>query len=173
MIFCVAPSSSVPTAANCAVVPAAIVRSAGVSAMDTRGEAVKTVVPGIPSRVAVIVVEPALPVEDASPVLFTVAIFGSAESQTTRSDRSSWALFEYFPTAVSCSAVPGAMLGAEGCIVIETSRAGLPVCKLFTLQPGRNAADNMATLMIKATRGPVFMMTSPMKNVTRMVPVVF
>jgi hypothetical protein len=72
--FCTVPSRRVPVVVNPIAVPLAIVGSEGERAMDTRGDAVRTVEPEIDPSVTRMVVEPGLtavtspmPSTDATP----------------------------------------------------------------------------------------------------------
>jgi hypothetical protein len=57
--------------------------------------------------------------------------------------------------------VPGAMLGVVGCIVIETSVAGVLISTFFTLQPERDAERNTAATITILDRSPLFMAAVP------------
>jgi hypothetical protein len=86
---CVLPSSKLPTALNCRVVPAAIVGTAGLTAIDVRCAATTVIVEvsvNDPSA-AVISLEPAATVV-TSPELLTVATDGTDELQVTPDDKS-------------------------------------------------------------------------------------
>lgn len=86
---CVLPSSKLPTAVNCRVVPRAIVEVAGVTAIETRwaGTTVRVLVSENAPTVAVIVVEPAATVT-AMPELLMVATEGEEEAHVTPLDKS-------------------------------------------------------------------------------------
>ena len=86
---CVLPSSKLPTAVNCTVVPSAIVEVAGVTAIETRwaGTTVSVLVSENAPTVAVIVVEPAATVV-AMPELLMVAAEVDEEVHVTPLDKS-------------------------------------------------------------------------------------
>jgi hypothetical protein len=105
--FCVVPSSKVPVAVNCWLVPKAMLGLVGVTAMETSaaGVTVKVVLPVIPLELAVIVVAPgvsdvAKPMDPAE--LSIVAIDVEDELQLTRVVTSFVVPSEYIPVAVSC-----------------------------------------------------------------------
>lgn len=97
------PSPKVPVAVNCWVSPLGRVGLAGVSAIETSGDAVSvsTVDPVIPSNVAVMFDVPvATPV--ASPAALMVATEGVADAQVTWAVTSCVELSENVPVAVNC-----------------------------------------------------------------------
>jgi hypothetical protein len=86
---CVLPSSKLPTALNCKVVPAAIVGTDGLTAIEVRCAATTVNVEvslSVP-RVAVMLVDPAATVV-TTPELLTVAVAGTEEVHVTPDDKS-------------------------------------------------------------------------------------
>ena len=90
VMFCVLPSVKVPVAANCSVVPRAMVGIAGVMAMETNavGVTVKGDEPPMLAATAVIVVWPVEALV-ASPLVLAVATDGADELQVADVVRSS------------------------------------------------------------------------------------
>jgi hypothetical protein len=86
---CVLPSSKLPTALNCSVVPAAMDWTAGLTEIDVKcaGTTVKVVLSVSPATVAVMVVDPAAMVA-ARPELSTVATEVEDEVHVTPLARS-------------------------------------------------------------------------------------
>ena len=84
--FCTVPSRRVPVAANPIAVPLAIVGSAGERAMDTRGDAVRTVEPETDPSVTRMVAEPGFSAV-TSPLPSTDATFGSVDCHVTEDVR--------------------------------------------------------------------------------------
>lgn len=78
----------VPIALNCWVVPTAMVLLAGVTAIDVTSATVSVVKPGIPLKVAVIVVLPGAAPAVASPAVLIVAIPVLDELQVTNDVKS-------------------------------------------------------------------------------------
>ena len=109
-------------AANCFVVPLAMLGFVGVTAIDTSvaGVTVRVVDPDMLPDVAVIVDVPAA-AEVASPELFIVATSAFDECQVTNVVTSIVVPSEYVPVAVSCWAVLRAILELVGVIEIEVS----------------------------------------------------
>ncbi len=100
---CVLPSSKLPTALNCRVVPAAIDCVPGVTAIDVRCAAttVKVEESFNAPRVAVMVAFPAATVV-TTPAPFTVATEVSDELQVTPADKSALLPSLYVAVAVYC-----------------------------------------------------------------------
>lgn len=100
---CVLPSSKLPTAPNCKVVPAAMVGTAGVTAIEVRCAAttVSVEVSLKDPKVAVIVVDPAATVVTI-PLLSTVAVAVEEEFQVTPLDRSELVPLLYVAVATYC-----------------------------------------------------------------------
>jgi hypothetical protein len=105
--FCVVLSEYFPVAANCCLVPLAMLGLAGMIVMETRvaGVAVSTADPDTLPDVAFIVIEPAA-TEVASPlepaVLLIVATLVLDELHDTAVVRFCVELSEYVPVAVNC-----------------------------------------------------------------------
>src|ERR1051326_5752290 len=126
-ISCTLLSLNVPVAVNCLLVPTAMVEFAGVTAIDTRlaPVTVSEVVPLTPPEAAVIVVVP-VPELTAKPVEFTVATAPALDVHVT--DGNAWVLpSSKFPVALNCTAVPNAIVGSDGLIVMEIKWAGTTV----------------------------------------------
>jgi hypothetical protein len=130
--FCTVKSASVPVAANCWVVPGAMLGGAGgagVTVIDATGDVVSVVDPIMLPEAAVMRVEPMVMVAVANPcepgVLLTSAIPGSDESQVTDAVRFRLLLSANVPVAVNCTVVPGAMLESAGATERDTNGAGV------------------------------------------------
>ena len=113
-------------AVNCWVVPGAMLGGfAGSTEIDATGDVVRVTSPLMLPEVAVIVVVPA-ETAVASPfdpvVSPTVAIEASNDSQVTDDVRFCLPPFEKVPCAVNCMVVPGAMLGENGLMALDTSK---------------------------------------------------
>jgi hypothetical protein len=109
--FCFVPSTRVPVAANCWVVPGAMQGGlAGVTAIELTRDVVSGAVPVIPPETALMTVEPMFIVAIASPCVLIVAILVSDEPQVTAVVTFRWLLSANLPVAVNCTVVPGAML---------------------------------------------------------------
>lgn len=129
------PSEKVPVAVNCWVVPRAILRLVGVTAMDTSEAAVtvRVVVPEIVPDVAVIVVEPvaagvANPCEPAALLMAATPVLDELHAAAVV---RFWVLpSENVPVATNCWVVPRAMLWFVGVIANETSVAGVTVTEV-------------------------------------------
>ena len=120
-------SLNVPVAANCFVVPTAMLEFAGVTEIETRlaPVIVSDAVPETEPEVAVIVVTP-VPTLVARPVESAVAIDEDDEDQVT--DWSHCVLpSSKFPTAMNCCVVPSAIDGVAGLTEIEMRCAGTTV----------------------------------------------
>lgn len=127
LMSCVLESLKVPVAANCLVVPTAMLEFAGVTAIETSVAAVTVseAVPLTDPDVAVIVVEPA-----ATPVALPLTSIVAAEvaDELHVTEVSSWKLpSSKLPTAVNCCCVPGAIDGVAGLTVIEVNCAATTV----------------------------------------------
>ncbi len=121
---CVVLSENVPVAANCVVVPLAMLELVGVTVMDTRValSTVSEVDPVTLPDVAVTVVVPAAtevarPLEPAA--LLTVATPVLDELQVAKAVRSCVVLSENVPVAANCVVVPVAMLGSVGVTAMD------------------------------------------------------
>ncbi len=120
VMSCVLLSVKVPVAVNCLVVPTAMLEFAGVTAMETRVAAltVSVAVPLTPPDEAVMVAVP-VPVLLANPVESMVAIEVEDEDQVSGVSNCMLPSSK-LPTAVNCTVVPSAMVGAAGVTAIET-----------------------------------------------------
>jgi hypothetical protein len=140
--FCIALFARVPEAANCWVVPGAILSVDGDTAITVTEEVVSVVDPVMVPDTAVMTAEPVVVAAViTSPRLLTVAIPVSDELQVADDERFCFVRFEKVPVAVNCRVVPGAMLGFVGVIAIEDSvagGAGVP----FTLSPPPHAVSS-------------------------------
>jgi hypothetical protein len=126
--FWVELSLYVPVAANCCVVPLAILGTVGVTAIETKaaGVTVSWVEPEMLPSVAVTMVDPTVsPV--ATPVAATDATVGVEVLQATAAVRFCFELSEYMPVAVNGFIVPRAMLGVVGVTSME-ARVGACGC---------------------------------------------
>ncbi|OGW33910.1 MAG: hypothetical protein A2010_02695 [Nitrospirae bacterium GWD2_57_9] len=132
---------STAAALSCPVVPGARVAFAGVTWIACGGEKVSRVDPVTLPDVAVIRVEPVLEAAElTTPSAFTVARSGSPELHITFCVSFLALLFEKTPIASNSRDDPGAMLGVDGDIAIET-RSPESVAgggdMVSTLQPGK------------------------------------
>jgi hypothetical protein len=121
---CVLPSLYVPVAANCCVVPFAIVVPVGVTDMDTNSGAVtETLVdPKTVPDVAVILELPnRSPI--TNPLALTGATAGTEDAHVADAVRSCVLPSLYVPVAASCSVVPSGTAAPPGVIAIETKAA--------------------------------------------------
>ncbi len=126
--------------------------------MDDRGELAMTAVPVMVPIVAVMVVDPeAAGLAVTTPVLFTVAIPGSADSHCAKDVTLAAVKFEYVPIACRCRVVPGASEGVLGFIAMETSVNGDDVSTLLVVHPGRKLGRSEILTMINSDRSPFFM----------------
>ncbi len=92
---CIAPFSRVPRAANCCVVPGAMLGGGdGVTLKSEIEETVSVADPVIPPEAAVMTVEPVVEAAVASPWLSTVAIPVSDELHAAEEERFCFVLFE-------------------------------------------------------------------------------
>lgn len=121
-------------AANCWVVPLAMLAVAGVTEIDASAAAVtvNAADPLMLPNVALIVAEPAFS-PFANPVALIVALVVSEELQTT-DDVTSWLVpSESAPVAINCCVVPLAMLAAAGDTCTDMTVAGVTVTTLDPL----------------------------------------
>lgn len=133
VMSCVLLSLKVPVAANCFVVPIAMLGLAGVTAIVTRLAAVTVseVLPLTSPDAAVMVTVPA-PVLVAKPDVLTEATLTFEEDQVT--DGSCCVLpSSKIPVAVNCCVVPKAMEVFAGVMEIESSCAGTTVSVAVSL----------------------------------------
>ncbi len=122
--FCVELSEKVPVAANCSVVPIAILELAGVTAMDCRvaGVIVNVVQPDMFPFLAVMVFLHG-PLSPIFPKLIIMALIVSDDPHVT-DDVMSWVeLSENIPVAENCAVVPAAIVGFVGVTSMATSWA--------------------------------------------------
>jgi hypothetical protein len=129
------PSEYVPVAANCLVVPTALVGLEGVIEIDdsVAKVTVSEVEPVMLPDVAVIVDVPAAR-QDARP-LDPAALLIAAEAvldelQVTDAVKSCVVPSEYLPVAVNCLVVPTALVGLEGIIEIDDNVAEVTVSEV-------------------------------------------
>ena len=155
---CVLLSLNVPVAANCFVVPTAMLEFAGVTTTETMlaPVMVSDAVPLTEPELAVIVVKP-VPTLVARPVVSTVATDEDDEDQVT--DWSHCVLpSSKFPTAVNSCVVPSAMDGIAGVTEIEIRCAATtvnvevsvkePTVAVIVVEPAATVVANPALLMV-------------------------
>lgn len=132
-ISCTLLSLNVPVAVNCLLVPTSMVEFAGVTAIDTRLAplTVSEVVPLRPPEAAVIVVVP-VPVLLAKPVEFTVATAPVLDVHVT-DDNACVLPSSKLPVALNSTAVPNAIVGSDGLIVMEIRWAETTVRTLVSV----------------------------------------
>jgi hypothetical protein len=124
---CVLESLNVPVAANCFVVPTAMLGLAGVTVIETSVAelTVNDEVPLTDPEVAVMVAVPA-PTPAASPLELMLAT--ELEDELQFSDVSSCVLpSSKLPIALNCCSVPAAMVRIAGVTVIEVKCAATTV----------------------------------------------
>jgi hypothetical protein len=122
----VSPFCKIPVAVNCAVSPDEIDVVVEVISIETRlDDATVTVVePLTPSKVALIVAEPAaMPV--TRPVELTVAMLVSDDDHETESVTVLVAPSSYVPVAIICCVLPTATVGVEGVTVTVVREGGI------------------------------------------------
>ncbi len=159
---CVLLSLNVPVAANCFVVPTAMLEFAGVTAMEIKVAPVMVsdAVPVTEPELAVMVATP-VPTLVAKPVGSTRAMDEDEEDQFT--DWSHCVLpSSKFPTAVNCSVVPSAIDGVAGLTEIEIRCAATtvnvevsvkdPTVAVIVVEPAATVVANPELLMV-ATAG--------------------
>ena len=155
---CEVLSLNVPVAANCFVVPTAILEFAGVTAIEIKlaPVMVSDAVPLTEPELAVIVVKP-VPTLVATPVESTVATDKDEEDQVT--DWSHCVLpSSKLPTAVNSCVVPSAMDGTAGVTEIEIRCAATtvsvevsvkePTVAVIVVEPAATVAANPELLMV-------------------------
>jgi hypothetical protein len=122
------PSENVPEAANCWVLPTAMLGLAGVTEMEDRvaGVTAKVVFPEIVPEVAMMVAEP-VETAVASPLLLTVATNVLDELQVTCVVIFCVVPSEYEPIAENCWVLPAGTFGLTGVTDIEDRIAGVTV----------------------------------------------
>ena len=120
--FCVAFPERMPVAVNCRVLPVTSTEFSGATLIAVTAAVVTTVVPVTVSKMADIVVAPVvLAGEETRPLSFTDARPASDELHVTTSVMFCVAEFCSVPVAVSCSVVPGAIVGWPGVTAIVES----------------------------------------------------
>ena len=155
---CVLLSLNVPVAANCFVVPTAMLEFAGVTAIEIKlaPVMVSEAVPLTELELAVIVVKP-VPTLVARPVESIVATDEDDEDQVT--DWSHCVLpSSKFPTAVNSCVVPSAMDGIAGVTEIEIRCAATtvnvevsvkePTVAVIVVEPAATVVANPEPLMV-------------------------
>lgn len=113
---------------NCCVVPSGIVADGGPIAIETRAAAV-TVNPVLPATVPTVALMFAVPIAALlpSPPAETLATAASSEAHAAVAVRSIVLPSEKIPVATNCCAVPSAINGFAGLIVIVSNTAGVMV----------------------------------------------
>ena len=160
------PSEKIPTAVNPTVLPWAIVRLAGVRAIEvsTAAVTVTLAVPGTPARVAVMVALPT-PAPVTRPwlpgALLMAARVGAEETHVASAVRFWVVPSEKSPVAVSCWLVPLAMEELGGVTVIPVSTAAVTVTVVAPI-----TAFSVAVIVVLPTAAPV---TSPLLLTVAMV----
>ncbi len=148
--FCVAFPERVPVAVNCRAVPAISSGLTGVTLIAVTAAVVIAVVPIAVSKTADIVVVPVEPdVAETRPLSFTDAMPASDELQVTTSVIFCVAEFCSVPVAVSCSVVPGAIVGwlgvtatvERGETVIRVEAAFVPEAAVIVVEPELTSDD--------------------------------
>lgn len=164
---CDAPFARIPVAANCWVVPGAMLNGDdGVIVIDETGDVERIKEPCMLPEAAVMVVVTvetmaedavASPFEPAILLMSTTDLFDVVQ---VTDDVMFWVLwFEYVPIAVNCVLVPGAMLGSAGVMERETSVAEVPE----EPPPQPDASAERSTIATIAAQAPklFFMMSLP------------
>jgi len=127
--FCCVPSTRVPLAENCWVVPGAMQGGiGGVTVIVLTWDMVSAVVFVMPSATALMTVEPPVPVIDVArpcePGSLLIVTLGSDEPQVTDVVTFRSLLSANVPMAVYCTVVPGAMLQSTGDTERDTRGTG-------------------------------------------------
>jgi len=137
---CVLPSSKLPTALNCSVVPSAIDGFAGLTEIEIRCAAttVNTVLSLSAPTVAVIVVEPAATVV-VNPDPSTVATEAEDEFQVTPLLKSELEPSLYVAVATNCCSMPIPKVRPTGVTAIDTSVGAVTVSGVVWVIPARLA----------------------------------
>jgi hypothetical protein len=162
--FCVVvPSVRTPVAANCCVVPGAMLAGdTGVTPIDWTCNVLSVVVPVMPLEAAVMVDVPILTRAVAKPrgpdVLLNVIILVSEELQVVDDVMLRVLPFENVPVAVSCEVDPGAMLEFTGVTNMETSVAEVPELGELVPQPDTNAERRTVAMITTQAPKLFFMM---------------
>jgi hypothetical protein len=131
---CVLVSLKVPVAANCFVVPTAMLEFAGVTAIDTNVAllTLSEAVPVTEPEIALIVADP-VPTDVARPEALTVAVPGTEDVHVT--DVKSCVLpSSKVPTALNCWSVPKAIATAFGSTSMDIRCAGTTVTVVVSLE---------------------------------------
>src|SRR6266567_4570077 len=170
LMSCVLVSLNVPIAANCLVVPTAMLEFAGVTAIEIKVAPliVSDAVPLTEPELAVMVATPG-PALVARPVESIVAMVEDEEDQAT--DWSHCVLpSSKLPVAVNCSVVPIAMVGVAGVTEIEMRCAATTVKVVVSVSEPTVAVIVVDPAAIVAARPEPSMVATPVDDEFQFTP---